>query len=129
MERTRMESGSGWDRSVALPVGFTLAALLWGAVSLVLPEAVFAQGDIGAAAATTLEWVRQATAFVAIAVVFYWITYAVLFGLRGVWPEGFQQMSATWKPALFITGAAIIGMPALLGWATSNVGGFTSTGS
>lgn len=125
MERTWNRVQNWWDRSpLALPLLFSFAALLWGVFCLVMPGAAHAQ--ISEAASTTLEWVRQATAFVAIAIVFYWITYGVLFGLRGVWQEGFQQMSSTWKPAMFITAGAIIGLPALLGWANSNVSGFTA---
>lgn len=74
----------------------------------------------------TMTGVKTFSMFAAIAVAIYWITFIVLFGLRNVWPEGYNGISQTWKPAAFISVGAVIGLPAILTWASGIVtdGGF-----
>jgi len=74
----------------------------------------------------TMDGVKTFSLFAAIGIAMYWITYIVLFGLRNAWPEGYNQISSTWKAAVFMTIGAVIGLPALLGWAGGIVeaGGF-----
>jgi len=74
----------------------------------------------------TMDGVKTFSLFAAIGIAIYWITYIVLFGLRNAWPEGYNQISSTWKAAVFMTIGAVIGLPALLGWAGGIVeaGGF-----
>lgn len=86
-------------------------------------------GQVQTAATETLNGVKIFTAFTAIAMVVFWAVYGILFGIRGVWPEGFNQVSSTWKPALFITVGMIVGFPALISWAGGIVssGGFTGS--
>jgi hypothetical protein len=74
----------------------------------------------------TMDGVKTFSMFAAIGIAIYWITYIVFFGLRNAWPEGYNAISNTWKPAVFVSIGAVIGIPALLGWAGGIVeaGGF-----
>jgi len=85
-----------------------------------------ATGTITTVGTQTMEGVKAFSMFAAIGLALYWITYVVLFGLRNVWPEGYNQISNTWKPAVFLTVGTVVGIPALLGWANGIVesGGF-----
>lgn len=85
-----------------------------------------ATGTITTVGTQTMEGVKAFSMFAAIGLALYWITYVVLFGLRNVWPEGYNQISNTWKPAVFLTIGTVVGIPALLGWANGIVesGGF-----
>ncbi|NNJ12210.1 hypothetical protein EKD04_017920 [Chloroflexales bacterium ZM16-3] len=71
----------------------------------------------------TMNAVKTFSMFAAIAIAIYWITFIVLFGLRNVWPEGYNAISQTWKPAVFISIGAVIGLPAILTWASGIVSG------
>ena len=70
-----------------------------------------------------MKAVKAVTAFAAISLAVYWISFIVLFGMRNVWPEGYNGISQTWKAAAFITVGAVIGLPALLTWAGGIVDG------
>jgi hypothetical protein len=97
-------------------------------VMLILPLAACssATGTITEVGTQTMEGVKAFSMFAAIGLALYWITYVVLFGLRNMWPEGYNQISNTWKPAVFLTVGTVVGIPALLGWANGIVesGGF-----
>jgi hypothetical protein len=71
----------------------------------------------------TMNGVKTFSMFAAIGIAIYWITFVVLFGLRNVWPEGYNGISQTWKPAVFISIGAVIGLPAILTWASGIVSG------
>jgi hypothetical protein len=100
-------------------------------VLLPLGGCASATGTITQIGTQTMEGVRAFSMFAAIALAIYWITYVVLFGLRNVWPEGYNQIQSTWKPAVFLTIATVVGVPALLGWASGIVqsGGFRGGGN
>lgn len=95
-------------------------------VLLPLAGCASATGTITTVGTQTMEGVKAFSMFAAIGLAIYWITFVVLFGLRNVWPEGYNQISQTWKPAVFLTIGTIVGIPALLGWANGVVqsGGF-----
>lgn len=99
---------------------------LLGLLALLTLGGCTASAQVTEAGTQTMEVVRQISMFAAIALVFYWIVFVVLFGLRGLWPEGYSQLSQTWKPALFVTAFTIIAVPAALTWAEGIVtaGGF-----
>lgn len=93
---------------------------------LMLAGCADATSQIQEVGTQTMDGVKTFSMFAAIGIAIYWISYIVLFGLRNAWPEGYNQISNTWKPAVFMTIGAIIGIPALLGWAGGIVeaGGF-----
>lgn len=103
-----------------------LLPLLVMMFAMVLTGCAGASEQIQQVGTDTMDGVRTFSMFAAIAIAIYWLTYVVLFGLRNVWPEGYNQIQASWKPAAFITVITIIGVPALLSWAGGVVeaGGF-----
>jgi len=113
-------------RRIARRTAGRLPTLLAIVGPLLLAGCSSASGTISQVGSQTMEGVRAFSMFAAIALALYWITYVVLFGLRNVWQEGYNAISSTWKPAIFLTAATIIGVPALLGWANRIVssGGF-----
>lgn len=98
---------------------------------LTLTGCASATSTITTVGTQTMEGVKAFSMFAAIGIAIYWISYVVLFGLRNAWPEGYNAISNTWKPAIFLTVGTIIGIPALLGWAGGIVssGGFQSSGN
>ena len=85
-----------------------------------------ANSTINTVGAETMNGVKTFSMFAAICLTIYWITYVVLFGLRNVWSEGYSQIQNTWRTAVFLTIGTVVGLPALLGWASEIVqsGGF-----
>jgi hypothetical protein len=110
--------GAGNRLRLLLPLVALLALALTGCAD--------ATSQIQEVGAQTMDGVRTFSMFAAIGLAIYWITYVVLFGLRNAWPEGYNQIQSTWKPAVFLTVATVIGIPALLSWAGGVVeaGGF-----
>lgn len=108
------------------PVARIAGLALIAFVLLPLAGCASATGTITTVGTETMNGVKAFSMFAAIGLAIYWITYVVLFGLRNAWPEGFNQISNTWKPAVFITVGTVVGIPALLGWANGIVesGGF-----
>lgn len=108
------------------PIARVALIALVGVVLLPLAGCSSATGTITQVGTQTMEGVKAFSMFAAIGLAIYWITYVVLFGLRNVWPEGYNQIQSTWKPAVFITIGTVVGIPALLGWANGIVssGGF-----
>lgn len=109
----------------------TAMIALIAVVLLPLAGCSSATGTITEIGTQTMDGVKAFSMFAAIGLAIYWITYVVLFGLRNVWPEGYNQIQSTWKPAVFLTIGTIVGIPALLGWAGSIVasGGFEGAGN
>lgn len=99
-------------------------------ILLPLAGCASATGTITEVGTQTMDGVKAFSMFAAIGLAIYWITYVVLFGLRNVWPEGYNQIQSTWKPAVFLTVGTVVGIPALLGWASGIVesGGFEESG-
>lgn len=104
-----------------------LAALL-GAMLLALTGCAGATTQIQEMGTQAMDGVSAFSMFVAVSMLFYWIAYGSLFGIRSLWPEGYSQIQPTWKPALFITAVAVVGLPAMITWARGIVdaGGFGS---
>lgn len=74
-----------------------------------------------------MKGVKAFSMFAALAIAIYWITFVVLFGLRNVWPEGYNGIAQSWKSAAFLSIGVVIFLPAILGWSEKIVGdgGFT----
>jgi hypothetical protein len=112
------------------PVARAALVALVAFVLLPLAGCASATGTITTVGTETMNGVKAFSMFAAIGLAIYWITYVVLFGLRNVWPEGYNQIQSTWKPAVFLTIGTVVGIPALLGWASGIVesGGFETSG-
>jgi len=110
--------GTSRHLRLLLPLGLLALLALTGCAA--------ATSQIQEVGTQTMDGVKTFSLFAAIGIAIYWITYIVLFGLRNAWPEGYNQISSTWKAAVFMTIGAVIGLPALLGWAGGIVeaGGF-----